>query len=152
MNLTLRKNGGFPSLASDLLGSSSLFGKEFFDMDSDLFPSRLGINFPTANITETPTAFKVELAAPGLERKDFNVQVDNHTLTVSAEKEDERSEDDGEYSKREYSFNSFSRSFTLPENVKEGNIDASYENGVLRISIPKLKETPVKPAVKVEVN
>ena len=71
MNLTLRKNGGFPSLASDLLGSS-LFGKEFFDMGSDLFPARLGINVPTANIAETPSAFKVELAAPGLERKDFN--------------------------------------------------------------------------------
>jgi HSP20 family protein len=152
MNLTLRKNGGFPSLASDLLGSSTLFGKELFDMEGVLFPSRLGINIPTANITETPTAFKVELAAPGLERKDFNVEVDNHTLTISAEKEEETSEDDGEYSKREYSFNSFSRSFTLPENVKEGDIDASYENGVLRISIPKLRQTPVKPAVKVEVN
>ena len=151
MNLTLRKNGGFPSLVSDLLGSSSLFGKDFFDMDSDLFPSRLGINVPTANITENSTEFKVDLAVPGLERKDFNVAVDNHTLTISAEKEEEKKEGDGEYSKREYSFNSFSRSFTLPENVKEGKIDASYENGVLRISIPKLKETPARPAVKVTV-
>ena len=151
MNLTLRKNGGLPSLVSDLLGSSSLFGKDFFDMDRDLFRSRLGINVPTANITETPKEFKVELAVPGLERKDFNVEVDDHILTVSAEKEEEKKEDEGEYSKREYSFNSFSRSFTLPEDVKEGNIDATYENGVLRISIPKLKETPVKPAVKVAV-
>jgi HSP20 family protein len=151
MNLTLKKNGGFPSLVSDLLGSSPLFGKDFFDMDRELFPSRLGINVPTANITETQKEFKVELAVPGLERKDFNVEVDNHILTISAEKEEETKEGDGEYSKREYSFNSFSRSFTLPENVKEGNIDASYENGVLRISIPKLKETPVKPAVKVAV-
>ena len=151
MNLTLRKNGGFPSLVSDLLGSSSLFGKDLFDMDRDLFPSRLGINVPTANITETQKEFKVELAVPGLERKDFNVEVDNHILTISAEKEEEKKEGDGEYSKREYSFNSFSRSFTLPENVKEGNIDASYENGVLRISIPKLKESPAKPAVKVAV-
>lgn len=150
MHLTVKKNGGFPSLVSDLLGSS-LLGKDFFDMDSDLFPSRLGINVPTANITETPKEFKVELAAPGLQRKDFNVEVDNHILTISAEKEEEKKEGDGEYSKREYSYNSFSRSFTLPENVKEGNIDASYENGVLRISIPKLKETPVKPAVKVAV-
>lgn len=151
MNLTLKKNGGFPSLVSDLFGSSPLFGKDFFDMDRELFPSRLGINVPTANITETQKEFKVELAVPGLEWKDFNVEVDNHILTISAEKEAEKKEDDGEYSKREYSFNSFSRSFTLPENVKEGNIDASYENGVLRISIPKLKETPVKPAVKVAV-
>ena len=150
MNLTLRKNGGFPSLVSDFLGSS-LFGNDVLGIDSDLFPARLGINLPTANITETPKEFKIELAAPGLERKDFVVKVDNHTLTITAEKEEEVKELDGEYSRREYSFNSFSRSFALPENVKDGNIDARYENGVLKISVPKLKETTVKPAVKVTV-
>lgn len=151
MNLTVRKNGGLPSSFSDFLGTS-LIDKDFFDLDSDLFPSRLGINVPTANITETPKEYKVELAAPGLERKDFSVEVDNHVLKISAEKEDEKTEKDGEYSRREYSFNSFSRSFTLPEDVREGNIDARYENGVLRVSIPKVKETPAKPALKVAVS
>jgi HSP20 family protein len=150
MNLVLRKNAGFPSLLSDFAGSS-LFGKDFFDVDSDLFPSRLGINVPTANIIETPKEFKVELAAPGMQRKDFVVEVENQTLTISAEKEEETKESKGEYSRREYSFNSFSRSFALPANVKAGNIDARYENGVLTISVPKVQETPVEPAVKVAV-
>ncbi len=150
MNLTVRKNGGFPSLLSDFF-STSMIDRDFFDLDSDLFPSRLGINVPTANITETPKEYKLELAAPGLERKDFNVEVDNHVLKVSAEKEEEKREKDGEYSRREYSFNSFSRSFALPEDIKEGSIDARYENGVLRVSIPKVKETPSKPALKVAV-
>ena len=117
MNLTLRRNGGFPSLMSDFFGTS-LVDRDFLDLDSDFFPSRLGINIPTANIAETPQEYKLELAAPGLERKDFNVEVDNHVLNISAEKEEEKKEKDGEYSRREYSFNSFSRSFTLPENIK----------------------------------
>ena len=151
MNLTLRRNGGFPSLMSDFFGTS-LVDRDFLDLDSDFFPARLGINIPTANIAETPQEYKLELAAPGLERKDFNVEVNNHVLNISAEKEEEKKEKDGEYSRREYSFNSFSRSFTLPENIKEGDIDAKYENGVLKVSIPKVKETPVKAAHKVAVS
>lgn len=148
MNL-VKKNGGIPSLVSDFFGTS-LVDRDLFDLD--LFPSRLGINVPSANVTETAKEFRIELAAPGLERKDFNVEVENHTLKISAEKEEEKKEKDGEYSRREYSFNSFSRSFTLPENVKEGNIDAKYENGVLKVSVPKTKETPVKPVQKVAVS
>jgi len=153
MNLTVRKSGGLPSLLSDFFyPSSSLFGKDLLDIDSDLFTSRLGINVPTANVTENPKEYVLELAAPGLERKDFDVQLENHTLTISAQKEEEKKETDAEYSRREYSFNSFSRSFALPDDIKEGNIDAKYENGVLKVAIPKLKETPVKPAHKIAVS
>ena len=151
MNLTLKKNGGIPSLLSDFFGTS-LMDKDFFDPESDLFVSRVGVNVPTANITETPKEYKLELAAPGLERKDFKVEVENHVLKISAEKEEEKKETQGKYSRREYSFNSFSRSFRLPENVKEENIDARYENGILKVSLPKAKETPVEPAHKVPVS
>jgi len=149
MNLTVKRNGGLPSLFSDFFGGS-LFDKEF-DWGNELFPSRLGINVPTANVTETAKEYRIELAAPGLDRKDFKVEIDNNTLTVSAEKEEEKKEKDGGYSRQEYSFNSFSRSFALPENVREGSVDAKYENGILRIVIPKERETPVKVARKVEV-
>jgi HSP20 family protein len=148
MNL-VKKNGGYPSLLSDFFGSS-LVDRDLFGLD--VFPSRLGINVPTANVMETAKEFSIELAAPGLERKDFNVEIDNHMLTISAEKEEEKDEKDGEYSRREYSFNSFSRTFTLPDNVKEGNVDARYQNGVLKVSIPKAKETPVKPAHRISVS
>jgi HSP20 family protein len=145
----IKKNGGFPSLLSNFFGPS-LIDRDFFDVDSDVFPSRIGINVPSANISETSKEYTLELAAPGLERKDFNVEVENHMLKISAEKEEEKKEKDGEYSRREYSFNSFSRSFSLPENVKEGNIDAKYENGILKVLIPK--ETPVSLARKVPVS
>jgi HSP20 family protein len=151
MNLIVKKNGGLPSLLSDFFAQSPLLGKDWFDFDSSL-PSRLGINVPTANITETAKEFQLELAAPGLQRKDFNVEVDNHTLKISSEKEEEKKEDESEYFRREYSFNSFVRTFTLPDNVKENAIDAKYENGILKVIIPKLKETPVKPVHKVAVS
>lgn len=152
MNSIAKKNGTLPSLLSDFFSPAALLNRDFFDLDSDLFPTRLGINLPTANITETPKEYKVELAAPGLERKDFNVEVENHTLQISAEKKEEKKENDGEYSKREYSFNSFCRMFTLPNNIKEGDIDAKYEHGVLKVTIPKLKETAVKSAHKIAVS
>jgi HSP20 family protein len=151
MKLAVRKNGGLPSLLSDFFGPSSVLGTDLLDLDSGFFSSRLGINVPTANITETPKAYSIELAAPGLERKDFNVEVNNHTLTISAEKKEERKEEEGEYYRREYSFNSFCRTFTLPENVKESDIDAKYNNGVLTLQIPKMKETQVKPVKKIAV-
>lgn len=151
MNLTIKKNGELPSLFSGFFGTS-LLDRDFFGLDSDFFPSRLGINVPAVNISETPKEYRLELAVPGLERKDFNVEVDNHVLKITAEKEEEKDEKDGEYARREYSFNSFSRSFALPEGVKEGSIDAKYDDGLLKISIPKVKESPVKPALKVAVS
>lgn len=138
-------------MLSDFFGPSSVLGTDFFNPDSDLFPSRLGINVPTANITETPQAYSLELAAPGLERKDFTVEVKDHTLTISAEKEEESKTDEASYYRKEYSFNSFCRTFMLPENVRESDIDARYTNGVLTVQVPKLKETPASPVKKIAV-
>ena len=151
MNLTIRKTGGLPSLLRDLFSPASLLGRDIFDFDPELAPSRLGINLPSVNIAETPNSFTLELAAPGLQRSDFNIEVENRMLTVSAEKEAEKKDEAEAYSCKEYSFNSFSRSFTLPENVREGDIEARYENGILKVVIPKLKETPVKPVKKINI-
>lgn len=153
MNLTLR-TPRLPRLLSDWLRPNTLLDRDFFDIDSDLFPARLGVNVPSVNIKETPKDYLLEVAAPGLERKDFKIEVDNHMLTISAEKEEKKEEkkESNGYSRKEYSFNSFCRSFTLPENVKEGNIDAKYENGILKVTVPKAKETQVKPAHKIPVS
>ena len=152
MNLTTKKNGGnLPSLIRDFLNPSTLMGKDFLDMDWDLRSSRLGLNIPTANVSETPKEYLLELAAPGLQRKDFNIEVENNCLIISSEKEEEKKEEEEGYSRKEYSFNSFSRAFSLPENIREENIEAKYVDGVLRISIPKQKETPTKPAHKISV-
>jgi HSP20 family protein len=132
---------------------SSLFGPDFLDANFEL-PSltKLGTTIPTVNVSETPKEYKIEMAAPGLDRKDFKIEVENHCLCISAEKEEEKKEKENDYTRREYSFNSFSRSFNLPEDVKESNIDAKYENGVLKVSVPKMKETPVKIARTIAVS
>lgn len=152
MNSTVKPTAG---LSKFLAGwPTSLFDRNFFDAEADFFPARLGVNVPSANFRETAKEYLVEIAAPGLERKDFNIELENHTLTISAEKEEskEEKEDNNGYFRKEYSFNSFCRSFALPENVKEGAIDAKYENGVLKLTVPKEKETPLKQVKKIAVS
>jgi HSP20 family protein len=153
MSLLVKTNGGFPKLLSDWL-NPALLSSDFMDFDSEApFQAlRLGINVPSANVSETSKEYLVELAAPGLERKDFKVAIDNHTLTISSEKKDEKKEEKEGYSRKEYSYSSFSRSFTLPDNVKEGNIDAKYQNGILKISIPKKEVTVSKPSREIAVS
>lgn len=151
MNLMLRPASRLPEIFSNWLRSDTIFDREFFD--PQFVPVQLGVNVPSVNIKETAKEYMLEVAAPGLERKDFNLEVTDHTLKISAEKEekkDETKENDG-YSRKEYSYSSFSRSFTLPENVREGNIDAKYENGILTVHVPKAKETSAKPVQKIDV-
>lgn len=152
MNPILKPTTGLPDLFTDWLRPDSIFNRSFFDLEN--FPTlKTRINVPSVNVKETPKEFMLEVAAPGLERKDFKIEVQNHTLTISAEKEEktEKGKETENYWKKEYSYNSFSRSFTLPESVKEDKIDAKYENGILLVHVPKMKETPVKPVRKIAV-
>lgn len=148
MSLLIKSNGGFPTLLSDWFNPGMLTSG-LFDIDSEVPFSalRLGMNVPSANLSETAKDYLIELAAPGLERKDFKVEVDKNMLTISSEKKEEKKEEKGGYTRKEFSYDSFSRSFTLPENVKDGNIDAKYQDGVLKITIPK-KEITVSKVVK----
>lgn len=91
---------------------------------------------PMVNIKDEDKNYIVELAAPGMDKKDFSIKLENNKLTISSEKE-ENIEKNTNYSIKEYSFNSFSRSFTLPKNTKFEQINADYKNGVLSIKIPK---------------
>jgi|SRR5690606_36591214 len=103
---------------------------------SDRFISRV----PAVNIAETDEAYEVELAAPGLAKEDFKVNVDRDVMTISAEKQRESDTSGKHYSKREYSYTSFTRSFTLPDSADQGKIDATYIDGVLRVSVAKREE------------
>lgn len=152
MSTTAKPTAGLSKVLANW--PTSLFDRNFFDLESDFFPARLGVNIPSANIRETPKEYIVEVAAPGLERKNFNIELENHTLTISAEKEESKEEKKNEdgYFRKEYSFNSFSRSFSLPENAKEASIDAKYENGILKLTVPKAKETPVTQVKKIAVS
>jgi HSP20 family protein len=150
MNITV-KTPSMPKVMTDWLRPESLLGRDFFDFGSDFFTPRLGITVPSVNIRETPKDYLFEVAAPGLERKDFNVELDNHMLKISVEKEDTKEDKENGYFRKEYSFTSFARSFTLPENVKESNIDAKYENGILTVLVPKAKEVTATPIKKITV-
>ena len=144
------KNAGLPM--ANRPSPSALWERGLFDLDPEFFPSRLGVNVPSVNIKETAKEYELDIAAPGLDRKDFNIEVDNHTLCISAEKEDETMEKENGYTRKEYSFNSFYRSFDLPENVKEGDIAAKYENGILIVTVPKAKAAQTQPGRKVNVS
>lgn len=106
-------------------------------------------NSPAVNILETAEAFELEVAAPGLEKKDFAVRVDDGVLTVSARTTDEsngeKTDRDGRYTRREFTATGFERSFDLPETVDADAIDARYENGILRVRLPRREETVARP-------
>jgi HSP20 family protein len=96
---------------------------------------------PALNIKEKNNKFEIELAAPGFSKKDFEVTIDNGCLNISAEKSESKKEKDENYTRQEFSYNSFTRSLLLPENVKEEDIKASYHDGILSFDLAKKEET-----------
>ncbi|HEY8937118.1 MAG TPA: Hsp20/alpha crystallin family protein [Cyclobacteriaceae bacterium] len=113
-----------------------------------------GASLPAVNVKETNENFDVEVAAPGMKRDDFKVELDNNILTISSQREDtqEEKDKDGNYTRREFSYQAFQRSFSLPESKVEGDkISARYTDGVLHITIPKTEKAKVKPAKQITV-
>lgn len=134
---------------------SSLFGdffdKEFSDWTTSNF-SPTQTTLPAVNIKETDDKFEVVMAAPGMNKKDFKINLDDNVLTISSEKEEENKENKEKFSRREYSYQSFTRSFTLPKEVVDaGKISAKYENGELFIDIPKKEEAKPIPPKQIEI-
>ena len=121
------------------------------DLWANHWTPRMSQNHPAVNIAEKDNEFTVELAAPGYKKEDFKVDTDDGLLTVSAETKQEKKEDGKEYTRREYSSSSFRRSFHLPDNVKEDAITAKYEDGVLRLQLPKQKPGPAKQKKSISV-
>lgn len=111
----------------------SIFNDTFFN-------DRLTSRVPAANISESEAHFHVELAAPGLKKEDFKLNLDRNVLTVSVQQNNETGDTLKNYSKREYSYSSWVRSFTLPESANAENIEAVYTDGVLKIDIAKREE------------
>lgn len=152
MSLSLKKrNGEMSELFSDWVTPGSLFGPVFSELENRL-PGRMGITMPSANIKETEKEIAIELAAPGLNSKDFKVELDGNVLTISTEIENEKEEEKGLYAKKEYAYNSFSRSFLLPENAVGDKIKATYANGILLMSIPKKDEAKFSSKKKITVS
>jgi HSP20 family protein len=109
------------------------------------------MNVPAVNITEHKDEYQVSLAAPGLKKEDFNIAVDGNMLTISSEKEENKEEKDKKFTRKEYSYSSFSRCFTLPEEISKEKIEAKYEDGVLKISLPRKEEAKKLSATHIAV-
>lgn len=111
-------------------------------------------SMPAVNVRETNDAYELEVAAPGMTKQDFKVKLDNNMLEISAEKEhrEEQQENDN-YTRREFNYQSFVRTFSLPERLVQGEkISAKYHDGILHITVPKTEEAKVKPPKQIEIS
>lgn len=146
--ISRRKNsmgGVFPSMMNDFL-PNRFFNGSLFDFDDDFFTST-----PPANITENENEFKLDLSAPGMNKEDFKINLENGILTVSSEKGESDTIEQENYRRREFSYNSFSRVFALPDNIDENKITATYNNGILELQLPKKEGAVSKPRKKITV-
>lgn len=123
----------FPTLFDDVFKPWN----ELFDFSR---PWGRAATVPSVNITENKDGYQLSLAAPGLKKEDFKIDVENNILTISAEKEERKEEKEERYTRREYNYSSFSRSFPIPQDIRQDAIEARYEEGVLKLVLPKKEE------------
>lgn len=142
------KRNDLPAFSSFSNVLDNLFEREF----PEIFRSEASLTVPAVNIIENKDGFNLELAAPGMNKNDFKLQMNNNLLTITGQKESNKEENDAQYTRKEFNFSSFERSFTLPNTVNSDKISASYENGVLKINIPKKEEAKEKPAREISIS
>jgi HSP20 family protein len=131
----------FPTKSLNTDAVNPFVNTVFDNLFNDNFISdRLISRVPAVNISESEKSFKVEMAAPGLDKSDFKINVDKNLITISAEKKEESVTEEKLYSKKEFNYSSFSRSFTLPETVDYSNIEAAYEGGILILTVGKKED------------
>ena len=145
----IKRNGllpaGFPALFDDF------FSRELFNWGNNNFSST-STTVPSVNIRENADAFEIELAAPGMQKSDFQIRLDGNTLTISSSKEHSQQQQEDNYSRKEFSYQSFQRSLLLPKDVvDEDAISAKYENGLLQLSIPKKEQAKRKEPRLIEI-
>jgi HSP20 family protein len=153
MSSLIRRNRNFSPGFSRLWDDDDFFNRGMINWDPSNF-SNSDATLPAVNIKETEKSYEVEMAAPGMKKEDFKIELDNNVLTISSEKSEESQEGNGneKYSRREFSYQSFQRSFSLPkEVVDEDKIEAHYREGVLQLSIPKKEKAKQKQPRKIEI-
>ena len=138
MTLMKQNTGLFPSIWEDL------FENDYFKNQNTF---RTGSTVPAVNIKETPENYVIEMAAAGMKKEDFNIHLDRNFISISAESKSEKTTENKEekYTRKEFNYNSFSRNFTLPEQADKEDIQATYEDGVLKVIISKKAEAKMLP-------
>lgn len=140
---TISRNTWLPEIWDDF------FGNSWFDRDMSM-DNRTSV--PAVNVIENNDEYKIEVAAPGLEKKDFKVDVHKNVLTISSEIKDEKEDKNEKYMRREFRYSSFKRSFTLPETVDSEKIKATHRDGILNISVPKRPEAVEKGPKQISIS
>ena len=144
--LAKRSENYFPSIFD------RFFNSDLMDWNLSNFSST-NTSLPAVNVKETDNEFIIDVAAPGLEKKDFNVNFHNNVLTISSEKKNEKEEKKEHYTRREFAYQSFQRSFTVAENaVDSDKINAKYNDGILHITLPKREEVKPKPLREIKIS
>lgn len=119
----------------------NFFGRDLFDLTNSAVA---GSTMPSVNISENNDMFLVDVAAPGLNKNDFKVSLENNLLSISSEKESSDETQDSKYTRKEFTYSSFKRTFSIPDNVESNKIRATYKDGILRLEIPKKEEAKQK--------
>ncbi|MGD9978554.1 MAG: Hsp20/alpha crystallin family protein [Bacteroidales bacterium] len=139
----LRRRNTLPSLVDEFFGD---------DLFSRFFNENENVTVPSVNVKEGKEEYTIDVAAPGLDRKDFKIDLNNNVLEISSEKEVKEESDDDKIMRREFRYSSFKRSFTLPDTANTDKIKASYKDGILSISIPKKEEAKAKPIKQISIS
>ena len=139
----VRKGTYFPNYADNY------FGK---DLLSSFFNDGADYTTPAVNIKENDTNFEIEVAAPGLNKEDFKVNLEKNILSISSEDKKDEKEVKDNFMRREFSFNSFSRSFSVPDSINKDKISASHKNGILKIELPKMDEAKTKLSKTIKIS
>lgn len=129
--------------------SDDFFGKDF---SGDFFDSSVNKTIPEVNVLENKDEFKIEVAAPGLEKGDFKIDLNNNVLTISSQKEVKSVDEKEKYIRREFSYSSFQRTFSLPDSIDQEKIKATHHDGILNITIPKREEAKEKPKKEIKIS
>jgi len=144
--MSLIKRSEWPLLGNGSWLSDLFDNEKFFDSDwKNQF-------FPAVNVRETENNFEVEVSAPGRSKKDFKISAENGVLTISSEQKEEKEQKEKGYTRKEFSFSSFSRSFSLPENANQDDIKANYADGILKLEVAKklISQPKTKKAIEVK--
>ena len=140
-------NANFPNWSNWL---DDIFNRDLTSVFNSNFNT--GITLPKVNIKELADAFVVEMAVPGLKKSDFHLDLDNQVLSISTATKEENEHQDENYTRREFGYSSFKRTFTLPESVNDEKINANYKDGILSILLPKKEEAKQKPARSIKIS
>ncbi len=145
--LKVKRNNDMPVVLDNMI--ENFLGRDFIP---SVFGNEWVNKTPAANVVETQDSFRVEVAAPGMKKEDFKINVENDLLAISAEKQTENKDETEKFTRREFNHGKFTRTFTLPETVDAEKISAQYVDGLLKLTLPKKEESKEKGAKEIKIS